>query len=164
LDEFWKFSAPFIIATLPILLHAIHFAVEKSASVSPVSHETLRELMRADHRAVVSAVGSDKASFDAVATYFNFERNCHFVIATMIFNIISLYFAQVEHTKHFDVFLWYIVLPMFLLFAVFGYGFAIRIANRRIDAASVNSMRRWVSAAIASFIFVLIVDCLLLFN
>jgi hypothetical protein len=85
---------PVLLAALPVILHAIDKAFEYK--FTPFGKEKLREFMRKDVRVVVSAVGLTRANFNAVDTYFNFEKGCHFVITILIFNIISLFFAQIE--------------------------------------------------------------------
>jgi hypothetical protein len=74
--------------------------------------------MRDDPRQIVKSVGDTEPNFDAVKTYFNFERNCHFVIALAIFNITSLYVAQTECTKSL-LCATPITLPLIIVFTIF---------------------------------------------
>jgi hypothetical protein len=83
---------PVLIAALPVIIHAVDKAFEYK--FVPFGKEKLRELMRRDHRVVVSSVGQTTANFRAVDNYFDFEKGCHFVSTLLIFNIISLFLLK----------------------------------------------------------------------
>jgi hypothetical protein len=159
-DRLLEVTTPIVIAFLPILLHLIDKGMER---FSPIRHEVLRGLMRDDPRQIVKSVGETEPNFDAVKTYFGFERNCHFVIALAVFNIISLYIAQAECTKSL-LCATPITLPLIIIFVIFLMIFLLGLANRRFSAAAVNATRRWERIAVGAFILVIAVEIALHFT
>lgn len=94
------------IGLLPVLLHILDKLMESEGTdrFLPFSDEILRERMQGDARGGVSQVGRSPDLFRAIRTYFNFEREGHFIVAMAVFNMFSLYFAQTQYTGSFLIF------------------------------------------------------------
>lgn len=122
--------------------------------ISPIREEKIRRLMFEDARTIVSSVGGSEANFNAVKTYFNFDKNCHFVITLIIFNILSLFIAQTECTGNLLNGTYITLIPIFILFGLL-VAFILRITNDRVNAAAINATRRWEYTVIAAFVIVL---------
>jgi hypothetical protein len=133
----WKLATSLAIALLPALLHVIDKILE---IFSPITKETVRLLIKDDLR--VKQIGESIPLYNAVRTYFDFERACHFVLALTIFNIVSLFFAQTACTGSFLLFQPVTFVMMVLLLLFLG-AFCIWLCNRKIDAASVDAQDWW---------------------
>jgi hypothetical protein len=129
----WKLATPLIIALLPVILHVIDKILE---NFSPITTETVRLIIEGDPG--VKLVGENKALFNSVRAYFDYERDCHLVFVLTIFNIVSLYFAQTACTGSFleSTPLTFVMMVLLLLFLDV---FFIWICNKKIDHASVNA-------------------------
>ena len=133
----WKLATPLIIALLPVILHVIDKILE---NFSPITTETVRLIIEGDPG--VKLVGENKALFNSVRAYFDYERDCHLVFVLTIFNIVSLYFAQTACTGSFleSTPLTFVMMVLLLLFL--GV-FFIWLCNKKIDPASVNARHWW---------------------
>jgi hypothetical protein len=155
-----NFIVPIAIGFLPILLHIADKGMER---FSPIRETVLQELMKQDARDVVKAVGeSADGEFDAVKTYFDFERKCHFVIALAVFNILSIYVAQTECTKNLLCATWITLVEMIAL-AIMLVVFLLGIANRVFPIAAVTAVETWVKISIGAFGLVMITEIVLHF-
>jgi hypothetical protein len=154
-DRFVLGVFPFLIAGLPILLHAIDKGLEYK--FLPFGKEKLRSFMKADHRKVVSAVGETKATFEAVENYFDFEKGCHFVATLLIFNIISLFFAQMELMRH-VAYAYLVTMPLISAIAVMLLVFFKRLADGTLKASDVRATKNWERLAIWALAIVLVTE------
>jgi hypothetical protein len=163
----WRLLAPISIALLPALLHVIDKVLE---NISPITKETLRSLMVKDKR--TQAIGENKALYEAVRTYFDFERDCHFIFVLTVFSVLSLYAAQSECTGSFVEFT-AVTLIMIVILLIFLGIFFVTLVNRKIEAASVGAtdwwrrptlIKWWKMVAIIAFGVVIITDVVLHFS
>jgi hypothetical protein len=125
------------IALSPLLLHLIDRFMEWW---SPISRKTLATLMRENIR-IKEAVETDP-KFEAIEHYFDFERDAHFIFAVAIFNLFSLYFAQMACTQ--DLLqAKAITLSLMVLNVAFIVAFFMMLYNRKIDVHSAGAQRWW---------------------
>jgi hypothetical protein len=166
-NPLWKLLTTIAIALLPALLHVIDKLLE---SISPINKETLRSLMSKDKR--VKTIGENKVTYDAVRTYFDFERDCHFVFVLTLFSVFSLSAAQTECTGSF-VASTVVTLIMIVVLLIFLGVFFGMLVNRKIEAASVGAsnwwkrpmlIKWWKMVAIIAFGVVIITDVALHFT
>lgn len=148
-----------IISLLPILLHVLDKLMETRAGERflPFSHEILREQMANDARAAVKQVGAQPELFNAVRTYFSFEREGHFIIAVAIFNMASLYVAQTQCTGSFLVFRAPTFIGMLLVLG-FLFVFVRQVAVRRFEPADTDPLKTWRRASYCAFAGVIVLD------
>jgi hypothetical protein len=151
-DTFLIVTFPILIASLPVILHTIDKGFEYK--FVPFRKEKLISLMKADHRTVVNSVGETKAKFEAVETYFDFEKGCHFVATLLIFNTISLIFAQMEFmysvTRS-----QFVTLPLMGTMVILLLIFFKRLADGKLVASDVRATRHWERVAFVAFGLVL---------
>jgi hypothetical protein len=171
----FNIGLPMFIASLPLLLHVIDKGLEYS--FEPLDKEKLRNLMHRDDREVVSRVGECKENFEAVGTYFDFQKQCHFVSTLFIFNIASLLLA-VAATAHngkeingfpllFAIFL-LVLLALFLKRVWNGKlvssdveatrNLFQKVWKGRLVASDVRATRHWEFTAISAFVMVLFTE------
>jgi len=142
------------IGLAPVLLHAVDKLLER---FSPFNEEYIRKKIVSDPSRLVASVGQRRALFLRVKTYFYFEREFHFIITLVIFNILSLFVTQAECTHsvlqgRWPTFLGIVVLLLFLLV------FLWRTLNNDFDPAAAHPTRRWLRAALASFLVVMLIE------
>lgn len=131
----WNLLASIGIALLPALLHVIDKLLE-SISFSPINKETLRLLISGDRR--IAHVGENKAAYEAVRTYFDFERDCHFIFVLTVFNLASVFVAQLQCTGSLFTFE-PITFVMVVLLVLFFFVFLFWLLNRKIEPAAVGA-------------------------
>jgi hypothetical protein len=120
-------------------------------------------MMKQDRRDIVKTIGkNENEEFNAVKTFFGFERKCHFVIALTIFNLVSLYVAQTECSGNLLNSTWLTFTEVVLL-TIFLVLFLLKIANRTFQPQAVNAADRWVTMAIGTFGVVVVTEIVLHF-
>jgi hypothetical protein len=138
----------------PIFLHIVDKLLER---VSPFSEEYIQSALAADPSPHVSRVGRRGTEFRRIRTYFYFEREFHFIVSIVIFNVLSLYITQVECTRSWlqaraPTFIGIVALLLFLI------AFLWRTLNGDFSPAAANPTQRWQRAAFAAFFVVMAVE------
>jgi hypothetical protein len=168
----FNIGLPMLIASLPLLLHGIDKVLEYK--FEPLDKEKLRNLMHKDDRLVVSRIGESTGNFEAVGTYFEFQKGCHFVSTLFIFNILSLLLAlavtassenQINTLPLLIAFCIFVLLALFLKRVWNGSLLSTdveattnwfqRVWRGKLVASDVGATRNWELIAISTFVLVL---------
>ena len=152
---FLSLITPALIGFLPIFLHLIDKMME--AKFSPLREEILRAQMSNDKREKIAAIGKSPATFRGVRTYFEYERSVHFIVAISVFNIISLYFAQIQCTNSF-LRSTVVTLIGIVAIAIFLVAFLVKVVNRAFAPAAVRPVRNWLRASCVAFLAVMLIE------
>jgi hypothetical protein len=143
-----------LVAAVPLILHLADKLFDR---LHLLGHDLIHRKLKGDLREPVRTSMSNEAVFKGVKTYFDFDRDTHFIFSLTFFSMVSLYFAQVECTHAFTRLLFVPTLAIFALL-VFGFGFVAAIARERFQMDAVDPTRNWRRSGYAAFVATLVLE------
>jgi hypothetical protein len=143
-----------LIAVIPPAVHGFSHLLEKMPFLG---HKYIREQMGHDQEDTVKAVGRSEDKFKSIATYFDYERQSHFIFTILLSGIISLFVVQYQITHSVVV----STLPTLIVISLFSLGIVvllIRILRGTYPPAAKNPFWRWTIGCLAAVFLVVIIE------